>query len=160
SALGATLAWYELRPVAVALGWSLLALVLFEIGSKCNSLHLRLQAYVGLAASFIRLFFVNLNAAGQLGEIGPRIYTTAPLGLAFYYVYGRLIDRDHDATGVERKFRIAEAHCFFGMVTLAALMRFDLDMDLVVVAWAGLVLALVAVALKSGRRIFLGQGLL
>jgi hypothetical protein len=61
---------------------------------------------------------------------------------------------------VERKFKIAEVHSFFGLVTLAALMRFDLDADLVVVAWAALVLLLVAIAWKSGRRIFLQQGLL
>ena len=156
SGLGSLLAWYELRPASVALCWSLGALILLEAGLKRQSVHLRLQAYAALASSFVRIFFVNLNAAGPLGEISPRIYTTAPLALAFYYVYGRLIDHD----GLERKFKIAEVHCFFGTVTLAALMRFDLDADLVVVAWAALVLLLVAIAWKSGRRIFLQQGLL
>ena len=156
SGLGALLAWYELRPPSVALCWSLAALVLLETGTKRQSVHLRLQAYVALVASFVRLFFVNLNAVGPLGEISARIYTTAPLALAFYYVYGRMIDHD----GLERKFKIAEAHSLFGTVTLAALMRFDLDADLVVVAWAALVLLLVTIAWKSGRRIFLHQGLL
>jgi len=156
SGLGALLAWYELRPASVALCWSLAALVLLETGLKRQSLHLRLQAYAALVASFVRVFFVNLNAVGPLGEISPRIYTTAPLALAFYYVYGRLIDHD----GLERKFKVAEVNCFFGTVTLAVLMRFDLDADLVVVAWAALVLLLVAIAWKSGRRIFLHQGLL
>jgi uncharacterized membrane protein len=156
SGLGALLAWCELRPASVALCWSIAALVLLEAGLQRRSLHLRLQAYAALGASFVRIFFVNLNAVGPLGEISPRMYTTAPLALAFYYVYGRLIDHD----GVERKFKIAEVHAFFGMVTLAALMRFDLDADLVVVAWAALVLLLVAIAWKSGRRIFLQQGLL
>ena len=156
SGLGALLAWYELRPASVALGWSLGALILLEAGLKRQSVHLRLQAYAALASSFVRIFFVNLNAVGPLGEISPRIYTTVPLALAFYYVYGRLIDHD----GLERKFRSAEVSCFFGTVTLAALMRFDLDADLVVVAWAALALLLVAIACKSGRRIFLHQGLL
>ncbi len=154
--LGALLAWYELRPASVALCWSLGALVLLEAGLKRQSLHLRLQAYAALLASFVRVFFVNLNAAGPLGEISPRLYTTIPLALAFYYVYARLIDQDC----VERKAKVAEVHSFFGTVTLAALMRFDLDADFVVVAWAGLALLLVAVAWKTGRRIFLDQGLL
>jgi len=119
-------------------------------------LHLRLQAYAALLASFVRVFFVNLNAVGPFGEISPRLYTTVPLALAFYYVYGRLIDLEC----VERKAKVAEVHSFFGTVTLAALMRFDLDADFVVVAWAGLALLLVAIAWKTGRRIFLDHGLL
>jgi hypothetical protein len=75
-------------------------------------------------------------------------------------VYGRLTGLDREATGIERKFRIAELHSFFGMVTLAALMRFALDMDLVAAAWAALAVALVVIGWKSGRRIFLDQGLL
>ncbi|PYT20344.1 MAG: hypothetical protein DMG58_34240, partial [Acidobacteria bacterium] len=122
--------------------------------------HLRIQAYAVFLASFVRLFFVNLNATGALGEFSPRIFTTAPLALAFYYVYGRLAGHGENALNLERKGWVAECHCFFGTVTLAALMRFDLDMDLVIVAWAALVLLLVAIAWKSGRSIFLDQGLL
>jgi uncharacterized membrane protein len=160
SGLGALLVWYELRPVAVALGWTLLALFVLEVGLKRQSPHLRMQAYAAFLASFVRLFFVNLNATGPLGEISPRIYTTAPLALAFYYVYGRLTGRREDPLNLELKSDIAECHCFLGTVTLAALIRFDLDTDLVVVAWAALVVALVVIAWKSGRRIFLDQGLL
>ena len=160
SALGGLLAWYELRPAAVALGWSLGALVLLEMGCKRRSPHLRLQAYLAFLFSFVRVFFVNLNATGPLGEISPRIYTTAPLALAFYYVYGRLAGQEEESLSPERGLRIAEIHCFLGTVTLAALLRFDLDMDLVVVAWAALALLLVAIAWRSGRRIFLDQGLL
>jgi hypothetical protein len=160
SALAALLVWYELRPVAVALGWTLLALILVEVGLKRQSPHLRIQAYAAFLASFIRLFFVNLNATGALGDISPRIFTTAPLALAFYYVYGRLAGHGENSLNLERKAKVAECHCFLGTVTLAALMRFDLDMDLVIVAWGALVLLLVAIAWKSGRSIFLDQGLL
>ncbi|PYT23669.1 MAG: hypothetical protein DMG58_27585, partial [Acidobacteria bacterium] len=155
SALAALLVWYELRPVAVALGWTLLALVLLEVGLKRQSPHLRIQAYAAFLASFVRLFFVNLNATGALGDISPRILTTAPLAFAFYYVYDRLAGHGENPLNLERKAKVAEYHCFLGTVTLAALMRFDLDMDLVVVAWAALVLLLVAIAWKSGRSIFL-----
>lgn len=160
SALGALLVWYEVRPVAVALGWILVALILLEVGLKRQSPHLRMQAYAAFLASFVRLFFVNLNATGPLGEISPRIYTTAPLALAFYYVYSRLTGHREDPLRLEVKSKVAECHCFLGTVTVAALMRFDLDMDLVVVAWAALILVLVVIAWKSGRRIFLDQGLL
>jgi len=152
SGLGGLLAWYELRPASVALAWTIGAVILLEFGLRRQSLHLRLQAYAGFAASFLRLFFVNLNASGPLGEVSPRIIITAPIALAFYYVYGRL--------SAERRNWIAGLHCFLGTVTLAALLRFDLDMDLVAVAWAALVLALVAIAWKTGRRIFLDQALL
>src|SRR5205807_5204312 len=44
SGLSALLAWYELRPVTVALGWTLLGLVLLEVGLARRSEPLRLQA--------------------------------------------------------------------------------------------------------------------
>lgn len=50
-------------------------------------------------------------------------------------------------------------HAWFGVASVAALMRFELDRNLVVTAWAGLVLALMAVAWWSDRRVFLFQGL-
>ncbi len=149
------LAWYELQAVAVALGWSLAAVMLLEIGLKRGSTDLRLQAYAGFAASFLRIFVLNLNAVGNA-----KGYATVPLALAFYYVYARLTTDSNDSLRVERKLRIAEAHCFFGTLALAALLRFELDADLIVVGWAALILLLLAIAWKTGRRIFLDQGIL
>lgn len=150
--LGALLIWYELLPAAVALGWSLLALVLFEVGLRWRSLALRWQAYVGFTLSFLRLFFVNLNATHSSA-----VLTVLPLALAFYYVYARLEPR---AAPIEQKLRVAGIHCFFGTLAVVALLRFELDSDLVVLAWAGLVLLLTAFARWTGRRIFLDQALL
>ena len=63
----------------------------------------------------------------------------------------------HDA---ERKFRVAEICCWLGTITFAALMRFKLEADWVAAAWAALVFALLAIAWRSERRVFLYQGLL
>jgi hypothetical protein len=87
SILGAFLLWYELRPVGVAVAWALFAVVLLEYGISFHSLQLRLQAYAGLAATFVRIFVVNLNAEGQLGTVSPRIYTVLPIVLVFFYSY-------------------------------------------------------------------------
>src|ERR1019366_6652356 len=83
-------AWYELRPVSVADTWLVGGLVLFELGLERKKLSLRLQGYAAFAASFLRIFFVNLNAAGNPGEISPRFYTVVPLALGFFYAYWRL----------------------------------------------------------------------
>src|SRR5208282_1348787 len=71
SSLLALVAWYELRPVSVADAWLVGGLVLFELGLERKKLSLRLQGYAAFAASFLRIFFVNLNAAGNPGEISP-----------------------------------------------------------------------------------------
>jgi uncharacterized membrane protein len=160
SGLLALLAWYELRPVGVAVGWTLLGLILLEVGAARRSTHLRLQAYVAFAVSFLRLFFVNLNAAGSEGAISPRLYTTVPLALAFYYVYARLKDQTADHFAIERRIHAAAWHSVLGILTLSALVRFEFDADLVAVGWAAMALILVAVAWKSGTRLFLHQGLL
>ena len=154
------LAWYELRPVGVAVAWMLGGLVLCELGLARKSLALRLQAYVAFVASFSRIFFVNLNASGNPGEVSPRFYTVVPLALAFFYSYWRLRDDSESLFPLERKLRVADFCCYLGTITLAALMRFEIAADWVAAAWSALAFALLAVAWRSARRTFLHQGLL
>lgn len=160
STLLSFVAWYELRPVGVADAWMVGGLILFELGLSRKKLSLRLQAYVAFVASFLRIFFVNLNATGDPGEISPRFYTVVPLALAFFYAYWRLHESSENLLERERKFRAADLCSWLGVITLAALMRFELEADWVATAWAALALALLAVAWRSERRVFLYQSLL
>ena len=159
SFLLALLAWYELRPVGVADAWVVGGLVLLELGLTRKSLSLRLQAYLFLAASFARIFFVNLNADGVPGEISPRFYSVVPIALAFFYSYGRLHSEGRELTPLERKIRASALCCWLGTITVASLMRFELEADWVAAAWASLVLALMLIAWRSRRKEFLYQAL-
>ena len=160
SSLLALLAWYELRPVSVADAWLAGGLVLFELGLTRKKLSLRLQGYTLFAACFLRIFFVNLNAAGNPGEISPRFYTTVPLALGFFYTYWRLHESSQGLVESERKLRAADISCWLGTITFAALMRFELEADWVASAWAALAFGLLAIAWSSERRVFLYQGLM
>lgn len=154
------LAWYELRPIGVGVAWMVGGMVLFEFGWSSKSLSLRLQAYLLLIASFLRIFFVNLNASGSPGELSPRFYTVVPVALAFFYAYWRMHQLSQELTSVERKGKVTDLCCYLGTITLASLMRFEITADWVAVAWAGLVFVLIALAWRSNRRIFLHQALL
>ena len=158
SFLLALLAWYELRPVGVADAWVIGALILLELGLGRQKLSLRLQAYVALLSAFLRIFFGNLNADGLPGEVSPRFYTVVPIMLAFFYAYWRL--RDAELNAAEQKFRAAEICCWLGTISVGSLMRFELEADWVATAWAALALALIAVAWRSGKKLFLYQALL
>lgn len=160
SYLAALLVWYELRPVTVALAWALLGIILFEVGFRRTSLQLRLQGYVALAAAFGRIFFVNLNAAGNPGELSPRVYTVVPLAVAFYYVYKSLHGRDDDFLAWDRRQWVPQCFCYLGTITLAGLIRFELDLDWVIAGWAALLIVLLALALVTGRNLFLSQAML
>jgi len=160
SFLLALLAWYELQPVGVAVAWMVGGLALLELGLTRKALGLRLQGYTAFAASFARIFFVNLNAAGNPGGISPRFYTVVPLALAFFYAYWRLHESQDDLFVPERRWKAADFCCYLGTITIAALMRFELPPDWVAAAWAALAGILLALAWRSGRRMFLHQGLL
>jgi hypothetical protein len=160
SSLVALLMWYELRPASVALGWTLFGLVLFEWGRGRGWFSLRLQGYVALASAFLRLFFVNLNASGKPGELSPRVYTVVPLAVVFYYVYARLEGNSSRDLQADRGIKAPAVLSYFGTIALAALMRFELGLDWVVVAWAALALALAAFAWKARRQVFLHQSYL
>lgn len=160
SFLLALLAWYELRPVSVAVAWTLGGLLLLEVASSRKSLQLRVQAYLALAAAFSRVWFVNLDASGIPGEVSPRFYTVVPLVLAFYYAYWRLRNAPDELTRFEGKYRAADFCCWLGTISLAALMRFEMPADWVAAAWAVLAVALLLIAWRSTQRLFLHQALL
>jgi len=146
----------------VALAWALVAIALLEVGMAKPWLGLRLQAYAMFAASFLRLFFANLNAeeaAGTAGWLSPRIYTVVPLAVVFYFVYERLYGCADQFLAAERRWRIAEAHSWMGLLTAVALVRFEAPIDWVVFGWAVVAVGLLLVAAMSGRRLFISQGL-
>lgn len=160
SFLLALLAWYELRPVGVAVAWMLGGVLLLEIGLTRKSLQLRVQAYVAFAAAFARIWIVNLDAAGIPGEISPRFYTVVPLILAFYYAFWRLREVSGELSRFEDKFRSWDFCCWLGTISLASLMRFEVPADWVAAAWASLAIALLLIAWRSTQRLFLQQALL
>jgi hypothetical protein len=160
SCLLALVAWYELRPVSVADAWLAGGLVLFELGLARKKLSLRFEAYAAFSASFLRIFFVNLNAAGSPGEISPRFYTVVPLTLGFFYSYWRLHESSQDLLESERRFEVADICCWLGTISFVALIRFELDADWVAAAWASLAFVLLVLAWRSKRIVFLRQGLM
>lgn len=159
SFLVALLAWYELRPISVALGWALFGLLLLELGLMRRMRDLTGQALVALAAAFTRIFFVNLNASAPAGQLSPRVYTVLPLALIFYYAYERLRTASSDSPDKTPKWQSAPALCWFGAISIAAVVRFELNADWVVAAWAAAALALLLASYMLDRRIFLHQAL-
>jgi uncharacterized membrane protein len=82
------------------------------------------------------------------------------VALAFYYVYARLEGSSGQELERDRRLKASTLLSYFGVIAFAALMRFELGLDWVVVAWAALALALVALAWKTKRQVFLHQGYL
>jgi len=156
----ALLAWYQLWPTSVGLGWALLGLAMFQLGFERASASLRFQGYALFLASFCRIFFVNFNAPDIPGQLSARLYTTLPLALVFYYVYGSLEAGSKALLQPDTRMKAAEFHCYLATVSLAAVMRFDLDLDWIAAAWSALALVFALMAWRSGRRIFLHQSLL
>ena len=156
----ALLAWYQLWPASVALGWALIGLVLFQLGFERRSASLRLQSYLLFMASFFRIFFVNFNAEETAGLLSPRLYTALPLALLFYFVYGRLEHNPEEFLATDSRIRAADVHSYLGTITVAAAMRFELSPDWIAAAWSGMVCLFVLIAWRYGRRIFLAQALL
>lgn len=152
----ALLIWFELRPVSIAVGWGVLALLLLEIGILRDRFYLRHQALLLLAASFVRIFFVNLNAGDQGNILNPRIYTVLPLIAAYFWAYERM----RQASGDSRIEQMAGVvACCFGTTALAALLYFEMRPEWVVISWAVMVPLLLILAWALDRRLFLAQGL-
>jgi hypothetical protein len=157
SFLAALLMWYELQPISVAVAWALFALVLFELGQLRDIRQIRLQAYTGLLASFVRIFFVNLTA-GTTGELfGPRMTTVAPLALIYFFVYSQMKLSDKDE---ESRWSIDTILAYVGSLTIASLLYFQVPGGWIATAWSVMVFCLLAASLLLNREVFLHQGLL
>jgi uncharacterized membrane protein len=156
SGLVAWLMWAELRPVALAVAWAVFGLILFEIAAWKHQVHLRWQAFIALGGSFARIFFVNLTAEALPGErLSPRLYTIVPLALIYFYVWSRL--RPSKTAPDSERWNPTDLIAHFGTASIAALLYFEMDPVWIIVAWAALVLVLVAAALVLSRRVFLQQ---
>lgn len=154
------LIWYELQPVGVAVGWALFGIMLFELGFGRRSASLRFQAYVAFTASFARSLYVNFNTAGNHGEISLRVWTTVFLALVFFYAFGRLVGHNEEFLSRDRTFRVTQLFGYLGSITVAALLRSELDPNWVIAGWALMIVVFVGVAWRLEFRIFLDQGLL
>ncbi len=157
SLLLALLCWYQFVPVAVAVGWALLALALLEIGILRRHGYLRHQAAALFAASFARICFVNLNAGATTQLVSPRLYTVLPLIAAYYWAYERLRQNARD-TRFDRVLQTVACCC--ATAALAALLYFEVRPEWVVISWAALTFLLVAVTWLLDRILFLVQGLM
>jgi hypothetical protein len=159
SGLVAWLLWCELQPISVAPGLGVFALLLFEIGVWWSQKQLRLQAHVLLAASFLRIFLVNLGAVTLPGElISPRIYTVIPLTVIYFYVWSRLLR----ANAQEKLGRWSASHpiAYFGTGSIVALLYYQLAPQWIIAGWAFLVVALMVAALALDKEVFLEQAAL
>jgi Predicted membrane protein (DUF2339) len=159
SGLAAWMLWAELQPVGVAVGLAVFGLLLFEFGEYFQQRQIRLQGYAALAASFGRIFFVNLTAASLPGEaLSPRIYTVAPLALIYLYVWRRLQScRKVEAMG---RWKASDILAYFGTVSIASLLYYQTAAEWIVVAWAILAVVLVIAALLLDKEVFLEQAVL
>jgi hypothetical protein len=159
SFLVSLLLWYELDPLARAVGWAAFGLVLFEYGFLRKISQYRYQAYVAFGAGFARIFFANLTAGLRGDLFGPRMYTVLPLILIFFFVYAQLSEKE--ASNVrEKRFRSDALVAYLGTATLVALFYFQFDSEWVVVSYAIIALALFAAAWFFKREIFVQQGIL
>ncbi|HXH65829.1 MAG TPA: DUF2339 domain-containing protein [Candidatus Limnocylindrales bacterium] len=155
-----SLIYYEVVPHAIALGWALFGLLLFEIGLYWKSLNWRAQAYALFALSFLRLAWFNL-------DFGPRelLLTTLPIAFVFYYAYiriSRLTESPASAKdfALDKQFLAAAALAWLGSATLVVFTRSYFHGGSILVAWAALVVLFVGVSWAAQRNVFLHHSVL
>ncbi len=159
SSLVVLLLYFELAPPTVALGWSLFALALFEIGVRWKSVNWRLQGYLAFALGFARILYFNLD-----GTPREMLLTTLPIAAIFYLVYIHLtrLSNGPDADQFPQNERIyaASVLSYLGSATLTLFANSYFHDGWILVAWAALSLLFIAVSWGSRQNVFLHHGLL
>jgi len=160
STLGAVLLWYELQPLSVAVGWALLGLLLFEVGTLRNVRQLRFQGYVALFSSFGRIFVVNLAAGGQPGDwLSPRMLTVVPVALILFFVYSQIAFGEDSDSSIGR-FNVTAMLAYAGSITVVSILYFQVSSPWIAAAWAVLVPILLGTSIVLEKEVFLQQAIL
>ena len=172
SILVGILIWDEMPALNVALGWMALGIVLLEIGLRLKAGFLRWQGYTALTASFVQLLMANLDVPTPPGQISPRMTRIVPLAAAYFYADWRLRWAGMRWTGIgesrtrpgsavgEDLDRAGTVFSYFGTISVAALLYFELTSPWVATGWAAQALAVIAVAWTVKRRDYLYQSYL
>jgi uncharacterized membrane protein len=145
------LAWYALQPAAVSVAWCLMGTALLEIGLAKRRAFFRHQAFLLLAASFTRIFFINIALAPV-----PRLYTMLPLIALFAWAYQRLYDSEQPDQ-LDRL--VSGINAWFALGTVATLLYFSLRPSWVATAGAALAVALLLLAHTVRRPLFTAQAI-
>ncbi len=159
SALAASLMWYELEPLSIAVAWATFGAVLVEFGLRRQLRQLQFQGYVALGAAFVRIFFANLNSGVEGAFSAPRLYTVLPIIAIFFFVYFDLAAASRRNNGT-RAWHIDYLFAYMATGTVIALLYFQFAGDWVATAWSAVTVALLGMALILRREVFLQQALL
>ena len=142
------LAWYELRSIGVAVAWAVGGALLLEIGYR---LPIDFFAPTGLCRADIELrahFLCKSERFRCTGRNQSTFLHGGPNRVGILLcVLAASVRGGRNPQGERR--RAAPLSCYLGTVSIAALIRFELEADWVVTAWAALVFALCA--LPGGR---------
>lgn len=152
------LMWYQFQPNNVSLSWGVFGLLLFELGNWRSWSFLRVQAYVALTFSFAHIFYANFNMLSAPHIMDPQVITVVLLVPIYFWIYWQLHGKK-TGSAVEGKVRIEYLIAGLGTATLAALARFELPLDNVVIGYAAIVLGTLLIAWLTRLQIFLYQAL-
>ena len=134
--LVALLLWDEATTAAVGLAWGLFGLALLETAEALREKPLLMQARLVLLASFARIFMADLNSTSRVGPVAVPVITVTLLAAIYYYAAFRTQD-----SPVVRGTLL-----WFGTLSLAALLRFELPVEWVAVSWAAMAVGLYALS--------------
>ena len=160
SSLVILLIYYEVVAHAVALGWALFGLLLFEIGVNWKSRNWRSQAYAAFGLSFLRLAYFNPG-------FGPRelLLTTLPIAFVFYYAYLRLtrfaeMPASAKDFAFDHQFRAAAILAYLGSATLVLFTRSYFPGGSALVAWGALAVLFIGISWFAQQNIFLDHSVI
>jgi Predicted membrane protein (DUF2339) len=130
------LIWDEATTAAVGLAWGLFGLALTETAEALREKPLLMQGRLVLLASFARIFIADLNSVSRVGPVAAPVITVTLVAAIYYYA----AFRTQDSPAVRGTL------LWFGTLSLAALLRFELPVEWVAVSWAAMAVGLYALA--------------
>src|SRR5580698_10105620 len=123
--------------------------------------YFRNQGYALLAASFVRIWFSNLNVGDASHLLSPRLYTVLPLIAGYFCVHQRLQGEQSSAETRVSSFEknTGMIASWLGTIAATALLYFEVRPDWVGISWALFALALLALGWWLQRTLFVMQSL-
>ncbi len=142
------LLWYQLDPLAIAVGWALFGVLSLELGLSSNYAPLIQQGHVLCTLSFVRLVFANLTTEEAIHGFPISVLTVSLLAILYYALYFRLQGENGQPTP-QGKF-----YSYLAGISLVCILRFQADPSWVAALWAWLAVMFLAAREVRGDSVF------
>jgi uncharacterized membrane protein len=147
--------WLDLPKVLTAPAWSVLGVILLQIGINRKDNHKQIQGYILTVAAFGRLFLSNFIVTGGVGPLSYRVLTVVPVLFILYYCQSILKEKYGPEGNIDFGKNMPILYTYLVFIGVMFLIRYEVSEAMVAPLWGLITLVYVIKNVSSKEEYYL-----